>query len=121
MSIYDARDGRPVGYYSTPTTLVRGREFSISVKDMELAAGITPTSGMLHYVIGLSPFFRGMLQNVVTNAAGGTSVYMTAACLLNSPMSVASRLSCTPRKATGTSWVTTYRSSLFKMRSSFPT
>jgi hypothetical protein len=83
IGIYDARDGRRVGGYTTPEVPVDG-EVMLTVRQMETAARITPAWDIGHWVLKVENDFQGTLQQVVANQGAGLVTDMTAVCALNS-------------------------------------
>lgn len=82
LGIYDARDGAKVGV-ATFAAIAAGAQLNLSVQAIEAAAVMTPTGGLLHYVIRLESGYAGYLQHLLTNVKGGVTTDMTTACALD--------------------------------------
>lgn len=82
LGIYDARDGSKVGV-ATFASIAPGAQLNLSVQAIEAAAVLTPTGGLLHYVIRLENGYTGYLQHLLTNVKSGVVTDMTTACALD--------------------------------------
>lgn len=82
LGIYDARDGSKVGVASF-VSIAAGGQLNLSVQAIESAANLTPTGGLLHYVIKLESGYSGYLQHLLTNIQQRVVTDMTTACALD--------------------------------------
>ncbi|TAK99482.1 MAG: hypothetical protein EPO08_16150 [Rhodospirillaceae bacterium] len=90
LDIYDARSGTMLGTYKTATIPNNGRAI-VDVAAMEAAMNITPTPGMIHYVVKVEGPLNGFLQHLVLNQKLGVTTDMTRQCTLDgstNPLSV---------------------------------
>ncbi len=79
FGIYDARDGRKLGTYTSPP-VAAGGGLSVSVPSMESGARFTPPAGALHYTLAVESTFTGTLQHLLGNGAATEDV--TTVCAL---------------------------------------
>lgn len=79
FGIFDARDGRRLGAYTTPQ-IAAGGGLSVSVAAMEAGARFTPPAGALHYTLAVESPFTGTLQHILTSSS--TSEDVTTVCAL---------------------------------------
>ncbi|MGE3476918.1 MAG: nitrous oxide reductase family maturation protein NosD [Rhodospirillaceae bacterium] len=82
IGLYDARDGRRVGAYTTPEVPVDG-ELMLNVRQIENAARISPPWEAGHWVLKIENEFAGALQQVIANQGAGLITDMTTVCLLD--------------------------------------
>ena len=90
LGIYDARDGSSVGTYTT-APIPPGGQAVLSVSDIESGAGVSPSSGMYHYVIKAEGAFTGFLQHLVENVQAGVTTDMSAVCAMEASLSTATK------------------------------
>ena len=81
LTVIDARDGKPLGTYTTPVVPGHGR-LPVSVGALEGAVG-KPSAGLYHYVVRTPFDFTGYLQHIVTNLTAGITTDLTASCNLD--------------------------------------
>lgn len=79
LGVYDARNGTRLGGFSTASIPPNG-QFFYSMAVIQSVAGITPTTGMFHYVIKAEGAFTGFLQHLVSNVQAGVVTDMTTSC-----------------------------------------
>lgn len=82
LGVYDARDGTKLGA-ATVAAIAPGGRAVLTVNQIEAAAGITPTAGLLHYVVRMEGAFTGFLQHLVNNTQARIVTDMTPACRLD--------------------------------------
>lgn len=82
IGLYDARDGRRVGGYTTPEVPVDG-ELILPVRQIEDAVGVTPAWDTGHWVVKIENEFAGALQQVIANQRVGVITDMTTVCALD--------------------------------------
>ncbi len=88
LGIYDARDGSSLGSY-TSASIASGGHVILTVGDIETALGITPASGMFHYVVVIEGAFTGYVQHLVDNIQASVTTDMSAACSMSGSLSTA--------------------------------
>lgn len=81
LGIYNASTNVRLGTYTILSIPAGGRSI-VSVKQMEVAADITVTSTVPHYIVKIEPqpAFKGFLQHLVSNVQAGVVTDMTTAC-----------------------------------------
>ncbi|MGE4063042.1 MAG: hypothetical protein AB7E79_06710 [Rhodospirillaceae bacterium] len=84
IGIYDARQGRRVGAYTTPEVAVDG-EVMIRMSTIEAGARVAPAWDMAHWVLKIENDFSGSLQQLIGNTRAGVITDMTAVCDLGAP------------------------------------
>ncbi len=82
IGIYDARDGRRVGAFTTAEVPVDG-ELLLPVRQLESAARVTPAWDTGHWVLKIENDFSGALQQVIANQGAGLMTDMTTVCALD--------------------------------------
>lgn len=82
LGVYDARNGNRLGTYNTGP-IASGGSLVTTMAAIETAAGITPQSGMFHYVVKVEGAFTGFLQHLVNNTRSGVTTDMTTVCALD--------------------------------------
>lgn len=85
VGIYDARDARPLGSFTTDTIPANGT-IMLSSALLEGLAGIHPTdTQMYHYVVKVESAFNGYVEHLVNNLQAKVVTDMTIACAMNAP------------------------------------
>ena len=79
LAVRDARDGTLLGTYAAPP-IAAGALKIIAVAEIEAALRLRPSTGMLHYVIGIDSGLTGRLQHLIQNGRLGEVADFTTVC-----------------------------------------
>ena len=88
LGVYDARNGARLGTYLTPAIPVGG-QILLTMTAIEAAINLTPSNGMLQYVVRTEGTFPGFLQHLVDNQKVGVITDMTTTCRLQPTLHIA--------------------------------